>query len=104
GEHILRGVAVGAVAIVNRPTEGRPFLTVAVAANGQVMAGELERELARGGIAEDVGSHAIETLGGVPGAAAGDLVPGLVIGGDGPNDLLDEILLLLGVNVANRPV
>src|SRR5262245_338831 len=101
GEHVRGVVAVRGVAVVDRPAEGGAFFVVPVAADGQVVAGELEREFAVGRVAEDIGPAVAEGLRRVPGAGPGDLVPPLVVRCDGPDDPLEEFLLRLRVDGAD---
>src|SRR5262249_12785429 len=99
---IVRRVAIGAMAVIHRPAECRPFFRVAVAADGQVVAGDNEGVLlAVLRFAEEDGAGALEGAAAVPLAVAADSLITVIAAGNRLDDALDQLLLWFGVRRAD---
>ena len=101
-EDVVLRVAAGAVTVVQRAAERGRFLGVAVAADGDVVAAEHQRELlALDRFAVDQRADGLEVAAGVEPPVAAQLLVALFAVGDRVEDLVEQFDLLLVVLLAD---
>src|SRR5207302_1722771 len=95
-EDVGGGVAARTVTVIERAAEGGGLFRVAVAADGEVVRGEHERELLAGDrLAVDQGAGALEVAGVVEAAVAAEPLVAVLAIGDRTEDAIEQLDLLL---------